>query len=85
MAADRPLVPGALPFELYPPGTLALNEVDLSAKVDEESYEKRVVKLQERAYALQVRNFLDAARNGGRLRGLGRRRARAAPSSGSPP
>jgi polyphosphate kinase 2 (PPK2 family) len=62
MAADRPLVPGALPFELYPPGTLALDEVDLSAKVDEESYEKRVVKLQERAYALQVKNFLDGGR-----------------------
>jgi hypothetical protein len=29
MAADRALVPGALPFELCPPGTLALDEVDL--------------------------------------------------------
>ncbi len=63
MAAPRgALVPGALSFDLYPPGTLALDDVDLSVKVDEEEYEKRVVKLQERAYALQVKNFLDGGR-----------------------
>ncbi len=57
MAAERALAPGALPFDLYPPGTLALDDLDLSVKVDEEEYEKRVVKLQERAYALQVKYF----------------------------
>lgn len=63
MAAKSPaLVPGALPFDLYPPRTLSLDDVDLSQTVDEEEYEKRVVKLQERAYALQVKNFQDQGR-----------------------
>ncbi|BDG03869.1 polyphosphate kinase 2 family protein [Anaeromyxobacter oryzae] len=63
MAADRgALVPGALTFELHPPGTISLEDVDLSEKIDEQEYEKRVVKLQERAYALQVKNFLDGGR-----------------------
>jgi AMP-polyphosphate phosphotransferase len=62
MALPTALVPGALSFDLHPPGTLSLDDVDLSVTVDEEEYEKRVVKLQQRAYALQVKNFQDGGR-----------------------
>jgi polyphosphate kinase 2 (PPK2 family) len=48
-----------LTFDVYKPGTIDLDEVDLTAIVDEEEYEKQVVKLQERAYGLQVANFLE--------------------------
>ena len=55
-------VKGALDFDRFPPGTLSLGRVDLSARVDEDRYEREVVKLQKRAYALQVNNFLDRGR-----------------------
>lgn len=57
-----PLVEGALRFETWPPGTLSLLQVDLSQHVDEERYEKEVVRLQHEAYALQVKNFLRGGR-----------------------
>ncbi len=60
---DRPrTVDSALGFELFPPGTISLDDVDLSQKIDEESYERQVVELQMRAYALQVKNFLEKGR-----------------------
>ena len=60
---DRPrTVESALEFEVFPPRTLSLDDVDLSNKVDEETYERQVVDLQKRAYALQVKNFLDQGR-----------------------
>jgi AMP-polyphosphate phosphotransferase len=61
-APRNAVVAGALPFDLFPPGTLALDDVDLSASVDEDEYEDRVAKLQQRVYALQVKNYLDGGR-----------------------
>ncbi len=58
----RALAKGSLTYPVYPPGTISLDEVDLSQSVDEESYEKQVVRLQQKAYALQVRNFLQRER-----------------------
>jgi polyphosphate kinase 2 (PPK2 family) len=49
---------GALSFELHRPGTLDLAQVDLSARVDESTYEKDLPHLQEQAYAAQIRSFL---------------------------
>ncbi|MGC4000124.1 MAG: polyphosphate kinase [Anaeromyxobacter sp.] len=51
-----------LTFEVYRKGTLSLDEVDLSVEVDQDAYEREVLELQKRAYALQVRNFLDGGR-----------------------
>jgi polyphosphate kinase 2 (PPK2 family) len=51
-----------LGFDVYAPGALDLDDVDLSQVVDEEEYEKQVVKLQERAYGLQVHNYLEGRR-----------------------
>jgi polyphosphate kinase 2 (PPK2 family) len=48
----------ALRFEVFEPGTLQLDEVDLSASADEDKYEEEVVELQQRAYALQIANYL---------------------------
>ena len=56
------LVPGALAFQLHPPGTHRLAEVDLDQEVSDEAYEQEIVALQEKAYALQIRNFLDGNR-----------------------
>jgi polyphosphate kinase 2 (PPK2 family) len=56
------MVEGALTYELYPPGTLSLEAVDLSQKVDDQTYEKELPRLQERAFALQVRNYLEGGR-----------------------
>jgi polyphosphate kinase 2 (PPK2 family) len=53
---------GGLDVEVYPPGTLSLDAVDLSAEVGEGEYEERVVELQERAFALQIRGFLRGER-----------------------
>ena len=58
----RRTIESGLHFEVFPPGTASLDDVDLSKKVDEESYERQVVDLQRRAYALQVKNFLDQGR-----------------------
>ncbi len=52
----------ALRFAVFVPGTLSLDDVDLSAQVEDEEYEKEVVRLQQRAYALQVKNFLGRGR-----------------------
>jgi len=49
----------AFTYPAFAPGTLALEEVDLSQRVEDETYEAEVVRLQERAYALQIRNYLD--------------------------
>jgi polyphosphate kinase 2 (PPK2 family) len=46
-------------YPAFAPGTLRLEDVDLSLRVDDEAYEAEVVRLQERAYALQIRNFLE--------------------------
>ena len=58
----RRTIESALRFEVFPPGTASLDDVDLSLKVDEESYERQVVDLQKRAYALQVKTFLENRR-----------------------
>lgn len=62
--SDRPqrTQESSLAFDVFRPGTLSLDDVDLSAKADDERYEEEVVHLQQRAYALQVRNFLDRGR-----------------------
>jgi polyphosphate kinase 2 (PPK2 family) len=51
--------PAFATFPAFAPGTLRLDAVDLSPKVDAETYEEEVQQLQMRAYALQIRNFLD--------------------------
>ncbi|MCM2334384.1 MAG: polyphosphate kinase [Anaeromyxobacteraceae bacterium] len=48
---------GGLEVEVFPPGTLTLDGVDLSAEVGEGEYEERVAELQERAFALQIEGF----------------------------
>jgi len=48
---------GGLEVEVFPAGTLSLDEVDLSAEVGEGEYEERVAELQERAFALQIKGF----------------------------
>ncbi len=55
-------VEGAFRFEVYPPGTLSLRDVDLSLKADHATYEKDLRDLQERAFQLQIRNFLEGRR-----------------------
>jgi polyphosphate kinase 2 (PPK2 family) len=63
MSSHRNTRRGALEYDVYAPGTLSLDDVDLSARVDHETtYEREVVALQKRAYALQVKNFLDGGR-----------------------
>ena len=57
--APVPLEEASFTYEVYPRGKLALAEVDLSKKVGEEPYEEEVVRLQEKAYALQIQSFLD--------------------------
>ncbi len=49
--------PAGLEVEAYPPGTLSLDAVDLSAEVGGDEYEERVVELQQRAFALQIKGF----------------------------
>ena len=55
--AAAPAASRGLEVETYPPGTLSLDAVDLSAEVGEGEYEERVKELQERAFALQIRGF----------------------------
>jgi AMP-polyphosphate phosphotransferase len=52
---------GAL-FKTYAPGSLALEAVDLAAKVDRARYEKRLAELQETNYRNQVAHFLAGRR-----------------------
>jgi polyphosphate kinase 2 (PPK2 family) len=49
-------------FEAYAPGTLRLDDVDLSATVAREAYEKRLQALQREVYELQVKNYLAGGR-----------------------
>ncbi len=49
-------------FDGYAPGTLRLDEVDLSATVDRATYEKRLLALQREVYQLQIRNYLEGGR-----------------------
>jgi len=51
-----------LEVELFPPGTLSLDAVDLSAEVGGDEYEERVVELQEQAFALQIEGFQQGER-----------------------
>ena len=46
-----------LEVEVFRPGTLSLDAVDLSAEVGGDEYEERVVELQTRAFALQIEGF----------------------------
>ena len=70
-------------FPVSPPGTVSLAAVDLAASVeDEEAYEKELASLQERAFQLQIQNYLarrkavlvfegwDASGKGGAIRRL---------------
>ena len=52
----------SLELEVFPPGTLSLDRVDLGADVAEGEYEERLVELQRQAFALQVRGFLRGER-----------------------
>src|SRR5512139_1780916 len=52
----------SLELEAFPPGTLSLDRVDLDADVGEGEYEERLVELQRKAFALQVRGFLRGER-----------------------
>ena len=49
-------------FEVYAPGTLRLDEVDLAASVERATYEKRLVALQRAVYRRQIENFLGGGR-----------------------
>jgi len=49
-------------FEAFAPGTLRLEDVDLSATVARDAYEKRLAALQREAYQLQVKNYLAGGR-----------------------
>ncbi len=79
---SRPRTQAAVEVDVYPPGTLSLAAVDLSARADEATYDDELERLQESAFALQIRNFLerrravlvfegwDAAGKGGAIRRL---------------
>lgn len=56
------LVERAHRFEAYAPGTLRLDDVDLSREVPRARYEKRLLELQREAYRLQIENYLDGRR-----------------------
>ena len=56
------LVEGALAYGLYAPGTLDLGSVNLRQRVDDQTYEKELPRLQERVFALTTRLFLEGRR-----------------------
>jgi len=58
----RALVEGALRFELFPPGTLRLGDVDLSLRADPDTYDGELKRLQEKLFALSIRSYLDGER-----------------------
>jgi polyphosphate kinase 2 (PPK2 family) len=72
----------AFELEAYAPGTLRLEDVDLSVKADDDTYDARLLALQKQAYELQIQNYLsggravivfegwDAAGKGGAIRRL---------------
>src|SRR5690349_4032764 len=49
-------------FQVYAPGTLTLDAVDLSAAVAPAHYEKRLVQLQREVYQLHLDNYLEGRR-----------------------
>jgi len=49
-------------YPVFPSGTLSLAEVDLSARANRDDYERELRELQEKVYALHVRNFLEERR-----------------------
>jgi polyphosphate kinase 2 (PPK2 family) len=59
-AAKAPgrLVERADRFEAYAPGTLRLDEVDLSRRVERDRYRQRLEDLQKELYRLQIDNYL---------------------------
>ncbi|HEX7624439.1 MAG TPA: hypothetical protein VF400_12760, partial [Anaeromyxobacteraceae bacterium] len=56
------LVERADRFQVFAPGTLRLDEVDLSLTVERRTYEKRLLALQREVYQLQVDNYLAGGR-----------------------
>lgn len=58
--SDR--TPLSYDFEVHPPGTLDLAGFDLDEKVEKAKAEKEIEALQEKAYALQIRYFLEKRR-----------------------
>ncbi len=54
--------PGGMDVEVFPPGTLDLDAVDLSAQVGGDEYDERIVELQEKAFALQIEGFQQGRR-----------------------
>jgi polyphosphate kinase 2 (PPK2 family) len=49
--------PDGLDVEVFPPGTLSLDAVDLTAEVGGDEYLERLAELQEKAFARQIRGF----------------------------
>jgi polyphosphate kinase 2 (PPK2 family) len=49
-------------IELFPPGTLSLDEVDLSVDVAPAEYDRRLGELQKQAFAAQIRGFQEGER-----------------------
>jgi len=60
--ARRTMRGGGLDIEVFPPGTLSLDQVDLKADVGEGEYEERLAELQQQVFALQIRGFLRGER-----------------------
>jgi polyphosphate kinase 2 (PPK2 family) len=56
-AARRAVATPAMEVQVYPPGTLSLDRVDLSADVGEGEYEERLTELQQQVFALQIDGF----------------------------
>jgi len=49
-------------FDVYAPGTLRLDEVDLTANVNRKKYEERLVAVQRDVYQRQIENYLKEGR-----------------------
>jgi polyphosphate kinase 2 (PPK2 family) len=49
-------------LEVFPPGTLSLDQLDLTADVAADEYRERLAKLEQRALVVQIRNFLRGGR-----------------------
>jgi polyphosphate kinase 2 (PPK2 family) len=61
-SAGGPARTTAVEVEVFPPGTLSLDRVDLTADVATAEYKEQLARLQERAFELQIRNFLRGKR-----------------------
>jgi polyphosphate kinase 2 (PPK2 family) len=48
--------------EVFPPGTLSLDGLDLTAEVAEDDYQERLAALEQRALVVQIQNFLRGGR-----------------------